>query len=133
VIGALTGRTEAVRYLDVHGSPEDVALGTAYDATLGAALLNGALCALKTGLPRDARALATRALTLPLDDKDRAKALYRRALAAGADDGAAEKDLADAAALQPDDGAIKAELAKVRERVRTKKDAEKKRFKKMFA
>jgi peptidyl-prolyl isomerase D len=128
----LTLHAEAVRYLEVHhGGTDDAALTKEYDTLLGAVLLNGALSAIKAGAPKDARSLATRALGLPLDGKERAKALYRRALAASDDDDA-ERDLADAAALQPEDAAIRAELAKVRERVKAKKEAEKKRFKKMF-
>jgi peptidyl-prolyl isomerase D len=123
---------EAIRYAEIHhGGTDDAALTKEYDVLLGALLLNGALAAIKAGSPKEARSLTTRALGLPLDDKERAKALYRRALAAG-DDADAERDLADAAALQPEDAAIRAELARVRERAKAKKDAEKKRFKKMF-
>jgi peptidyl-prolyl isomerase D len=44
----------------------------------------------------------------------------------------AERDLLEASQLVPNDQAIKAELAKVQQRVKAKRDKEKKAFKKMF-
>jgi peptidyl-prolyl isomerase D len=49
------------------------------------------------------------------------------------EDDKAERDLLKASHLQPDDATIKAELSKVRERVKAKKELEKKKFKKLFA
>jgi len=64
-----------------------------------------------------------------------AKALYRRALAYGTlkNDEDAEKALIDALALAQDDVAISAELERVRQRQKAKRDKERKAYKKMFA
>jgi len=106
-------------------------------------LLNSALAAVKIQPSSSFNAQiavknATRALSrLELSPADKAKALYRRALAKIIlkDDEDAEKDLADAVALVPADQAapIAAELAKTKQRKKEKRDKEKKAFKKMFA
>ena len=64
-----------------------------------------------------------------------AKALYRRALALSAtnEDTEAEKDLASAHELVKEDGAIVAELEKVRQRKKEKREKEKRAYKKLFA
>lgn len=64
-----------------------------------------------------------------------AKALYRRALAYSAsnDDDQAEKDLVRAHELVKEDKAIVAELEKVKQRKKEKRDKEKKAYKKLFA
>lgn len=108
-----------------------------YNAVLTPVLLNGALSALKVAGVSSAREsvkLTTRALALELSPADQAKALYRRALARIAlkEEVDAERDLIEAAALKPDDAGIKHELTKVREQAKAKKEAEKKKFKKMF-
>jgi len=98
-------------------------------------------------------ASATRALGLELSNADKgvflscfvdrpslttvkllSQALYRRSLALSIkkDDDDAEKDLAEAAQLVPEDQAIAAELAKIRQRKKEKRDKEKKAYKKMF-
>lgn len=63
-----------------------------------------------------------------------AKALYRRALGQVImkEDDAAERDLIEASQLVPDDQAITTELVMVQQRKKTKRDKEKKAFKKMF-
>jgi peptidyl-prolyl isomerase D len=128
-----------VRYIEIHdGGVDDPELVKKYDALLTPVLLNAALCAIKVGggsSAREAISLTTRALGLRLANADKAKALYRRALAQAIvnEDGLAEEDLLEAATLVPDDAAVKAELAKVRERVKSKRELEKKKFKKMFS
>jgi peptidyl-prolyl isomerase D len=102
-------------------------------------LLNSALVGVKLGTGASARGAvkaATRALGVHARPAaDQAKAHYRRGLAYAAlkDDDAAETDLARAAELLPDDAGIKAELARLRDARKAKRDAEKKKFKKMFA
>ena len=111
-------------------------LRDSYDALLAPLLLNSALAAIRAGQPRLAADAATRALdSLELNAADRAKALYRRALALGAlkDDDGAEADLVAAHELVPDDAAVAAELERVRARKREKREKEKKAFKKLFA
>jgi peptidyl-prolyl isomerase D len=139
-VHALTHPLESVRYLDLHhGSVEPAALATQYDDVLVPVLLNSALVALKLGTAADARSAigyTTRVLGISgRPAADQAKALYRRGLAhvAVKDDGAAEADLVRAAELVPEDAAIKAELTRVRDARKAKRDAEKKKFKKMFA
>ncbi|GJE93069.1 cyclophilin-like domain-containing protein [Phanerochaete sordida] len=136
---ALSKYQKAIRYLDVHPVlPDDAPpeLRDSYDALLAPLLLNSALAAIRVGQPRTAVDTATRALdSLELNAADRAKALYRRALAGGAlkDDDGAEVDLVRAHELVPDDAAVAAELEKVRARKKEKREKEKKAFKKLFA
>jgi len=142
--GALAKYQKSIRYLDVHpvmpdGSPPE--LKNSFDSLLAPLLLNSALAALKVHpqTPFNARigvGSATRALDrMALSNADKAKALYRRALAHVVlkDENAAESDLIAASQLVPEDQAITGELAKVRQRRKEKKDKEKKAFKKMFA
>ncbi|KAJ6625133.1 cyclophilin-like domain-containing protein [Mycena sp. CBHHK59/15] len=138
---ALAKYQKSIRYLDVHTLlPEDAApeLQTAYDALLAPLLLNSALAAVRAQPPSADVAIkcASRAYTtLELSPADKAKALYRRALAHTIlkDEDAAEKDLVDALAIVPDDKAIAGEVAKIRQRRKEKREKEKKAFKKMFA
>ena len=63
-----------------------------------------------------------------------AKALYRRAIAHAyfkAEDDA-EKDLVEANHLVPEDAAITAELTKIRQQKKEKREKEKKAYKKLF-
>lgn len=137
---------ESIRYLDVHyldlsssSNASAPALKASYDALLTPLLLNSALSALRVNTPAYARLAlqsASRALKLPeLPAPERAKALYRGALAHAMlkEDEDAERDLVEAAGLVPEDQAVAAELAKVKARIKAKKDNEKKKFKKMFA
>ncbi|KAJ7914419.1 peptidyl-prolyl cis-trans isomerase [Mycena leptocephala] len=140
---ALEKYQKSLRYLDVHSLlPEDnVELQAAYDALLAPLLLNSALVAVRLQPPSAtnasiAVACASRAYsTLKLSNADKAKALYRRALAHSIlkDEEAAEKDLVEALAIVPDDTAIAGELAAIRKRKKEKREKEKKAFKKMFA
>ncbi|KAJ6588114.1 peptidyl-prolyl cis-trans isomerase [Mycena capillaripes] len=140
---ALQKYQKSIRYLDVHTLlPEDNAeLQASYEALLAPLLLNSALVAVRLQPPSAVNAsiavqAASRAFsTLKLSPADKAKALYRRALAHAIlkDEEAAEKDLVDALAIVPDDTAIAAELATIRKRKKEKRDKEKAAFKKMFA
>ncbi|SCV70901.1 BQ2448_3663 [Microbotryum intermedium] len=114
--------------------------------------LNSALTALKTSSPikaSDAQLAidqATKALGLdgdadkqemrtPLSDADKAKCLYRRALGKVAikEEAGAVKDLEEARILVKGDKAIEAELEKTKLKIKAKKEAERKKFGKMFA
>ncbi|KAG9090134.1 peptidyl-prolyl cis-trans isomerase cpr6 [Ceratobasidium sp. 370] len=145
---ALQKYQKSIRYLDVHpvmpdGSPPE--LKTQFNALLAPVLLNAALVATKTREPRLAITLTSRALGLspPISNADKGesfiwscgKAHYRRALAyvAIGEDDDAEKDLLEAAKIVPEDGAIKAELAKVQAKKREKREKEKKAFKGLFS
>ncbi|KAI0340271.1 peptidyl-prolyl cis-trans isomerase [Trametopsis cervina] len=136
---ALNKYQKAVRYLDIHPVlPDDAPpeLRDSYDALLAPLLLNSALAAIRSGSPEVAISSASRALDrLELSDADKAKALYRRALAYSAtkDEDAAEKDLVRAHELVKEDAAITTELEKLRQRKKEKRDKEKKAFKKLFA
>ncbi|KAJ7507018.1 peptidyl-prolyl cis-trans isomerase [Mycena galericulata] len=139
---ALEKYQKSLRYLDVHTLlPEDsAALQASYDALLAPLLLNSALVAVRAQPPSAANAgiavhCASRAFnTLKLSPADKAKALYRRALAHAIlkDEDEAEKDLVAALAIVPDDAAIATELGAIRRRRKEKRDKEKKAFKKMF-
>ncbi|KAF9255982.1 peptidyl-prolyl cis-trans isomerase [Marasmius fiardii PR-910] len=141
---ALSKYQKSIRYLDVHHNlPEDASeeLKQSYKTLLAPLLLNSALASIRIQPPDSHNAdiaikSATRALDfLELSDSDKAKALYRRALAhvITKDDDAAEKDLTQASKLVPEDQAIAGELAKVKQRKKEKREKEKKAFKKMFA
>lgn len=144
VDSALNKYQKSIRYLDVHpvlpdDSPPE--LEDSYKALLSPLLLNSALAAIRaqptsSDKARTGLKCATRALTtLQLNNADKAKALYRRAVAHGIlkEDEEAERDLVEASQLVPDDQAIVNELAKVRQRKKEKRDKEKKLFQKMFS
>ncbi|KAJ7068546.1 peptidyl-prolyl cis-trans isomerase [Mycena amicta] len=141
---ALEKYQKSIRYLDVHTLlPEDeTELQASYEALLAPLLLNSALVAVRIQPPSADSATiavqsASRALSTvkSLSAADRAKGLYRRALGYVIlkNDDDAEKDLAAAAALQPSDNAIAAELTAIRKRRKEKKDKEKRAYAKMFA
>lgn len=139
---ALSKYQKSIRYLDLHPVlPEDAPpeLPDSYKALLAPLLLNASLAAIKADGASNAQTAlryTTRALdTLELNNADKAKALYRRALAHGVlkEDEEAEKDLVQAHDLVAQDAAIIAELDKIRTRRKEKRDKEKKAFKKMFA
>ncbi|KAJ4491923.1 peptidyl-prolyl cis-trans isomerase [Lentinula edodes] len=141
---ALAKYQKSIRYLDVHHVlPDDVSpeLTEAYKALLSPLLLNSALAAIRAQPPTSLNAEtavknATRALnTLTLSSADKAKALYRRAIARAIlkDDDEAEKDLVEANKLVPDDQAIVGELGRIRNKRKEKRDKEKKAYKKMFS
>ncbi|KAG7095843.1 Peptidyl-prolyl cis-trans isomerase cyp40 [Marasmius oreades] len=138
---ALSKYQKSIRYLDVHHNlPEDASeeLKQSYKALLAPLLLNSALAAIRIQPASSEIAIrsATRALdSLELSDSDKAKALYRRALAhvITKDDDEAERDLTQASNLVSEDQAIAGELSKLRQRKKEKREKEKKAFKKMFA
>ncbi|KAJ7206531.1 peptidyl-prolyl cis-trans isomerase [Mycena pura] len=140
---ALEKYQKSIRYLDVHTLlPEDEKeLQASYDALLAPLLLNSALVAVRVQPASAANATvadrcASRAInTLKLSTADKAKALYRRALAYSIlkDEEAAEKDLVDALEIVPSDAAISSELAAIRQRKKEKREKEKKAYKKMFS
>ncbi|KZT26138.1 hypothetical protein NEOLEDRAFT_272691 [Neolentinus lepideus HHB14362 ss-1] len=141
VDAALDKWQKAVRYVDHKYSdlPEDAPpeLKDSYDLLLSPLLLNIALAGIKLGGSKNATITlesTNRVLEqMTLNDAD--KALYRRALARSLtkDDEGAEEDLITATKLVPDDKAIAAELAKVKQKQKEKRDKEKKQFKKLFA
>jgi len=141
---ALAKYQKSIRYLDVHpvmpdGSPPE--LKDSFNSLLTPLLLNSALAALKVHPQTSANVrisieCATRALDrVDLNNADKAKALYRRALAHVVlkEENSAESDLVAASQLVPEDQAITNELLKVRQLKKEKKEKEKKAFKKMFA
>ncbi|KAF9484054.1 peptidyl-prolyl cis-trans isomerase [Pholiota conissans] len=141
---ALQKYQKSLRYLDVNpvlpeGTSEEIKEG--YNALFAPLLLNSALAAIRTQPQTTANAMiaitsATRALnSLTLSNADKAKALYRRALAHTylKEEEKAEQDLVEASQLVPEDAAIAAELSKIRQQRKEKRDKEKKQFKKMFA
>ncbi|KZT05011.1 peptidyl-prolyl cis-trans isomerase [Laetiporus sulphureus 93-53] len=138
---ALAKWQKSIRYLDMHqtvpeGAPPE--LKDSYDALLAPLLLNSALAALRLGGSANAgitlRA-ADRVLDMELNNSDKAKALYRRALANAVlkNEDNAEEDLLAAHELVKDDKAIIAELEKIRQKRREQKEKEKKAYKKLFA
>ncbi|KAK7680397.1 Peptidyl-prolyl cis-trans isomerase cyp40 [Cerrena zonata] len=139
---ALSKYQKSLRYLDLHTQlPEDSPpeLEDSYKALIAPLCLNTALAALRLGGTSNAQIAlnkANRAISdLDLNNADKAKALYRRALAQIVlkEDEEAEKDLVEASKLVPDDTAIAGELAKLRQRQKEFKDKQKKAFKKLFA
>ncbi|KAI8988999.1 peptidyl-prolyl cis-trans isomerase Cpr7 [Trametes punicea] len=139
---ALRKYQKAIRYLDFHlDLPEDKPpeLKDSFEALLAPLLLNSALAAIRAGGSANARLalrVTDRAIaSLELNDADKAKALYREALAHVMlkEDEEAEEALAKAHNLVKDDKAIIAELEKVRSRLREKREREKKQYKKLFA
>ncbi|TCD64992.1 peptidyl-prolyl cis-trans isomerase cpr6 [Steccherinum ochraceum] len=139
---ALKKYQKSIRYLDLHPVlPDDAPpeLRDSYDALLAPLLLNSALAALRAGGAANAHIAISsthRALdTLKLSTADQGKAHYRKGLAHGVlkEDEDAERELVKASELVSGDAAITAELEKVRQRKKEKRDKEKKAFKKMFA
>lgn len=98
--------------------------------------LNLALVQVKAENYGDAIKTATRVLELSsLTDADKAKAYYRRGMAYGKtrEEDLAVTDLKSASELNPGDKAIERELRETRERVKSRKDKERKAFAKMFS
>jgi len=98
--------------------------------------LNLALVHIKAEKYGDAIKTATRVLELsPITDADKAKAYYRRGMAYGKtrEEELAVTDLKSALELNPGDKAIERELRETRERVKSRRDKERKAFAKMFS
>lgn len=148
---------KAIRYLDHHPEfstypgfktplsedpdtpvdEEEVKTRRGFQELLSALLLNSSLAAIKLAGPvnlQTAVSLTNRAVEFAPSDADRAKALYRRALARVAlkEEEEAEKDLVEATKLV-NDQTISSELERVRAMRKANKEREKARFKKMFA
>jgi len=141
---ALQKYQKSIRYLDVHPvlpetSPPE--LQDSFNALLAPLLLNSALAAIRAQPQSSSNAIiaianATRALDkLELNNADKAKALYRRALAHAymKTEENAEKDLVEASQLVPEDAAIAAELTKIRQQRKEKRQKEKQAYKKLFS
>ncbi|KAF8152981.1 cyclophilin-like domain-containing protein [Crassisporium funariophilum] len=140
---ALQKYQKSLRYLDVHpvlpeNSPPE--LQDSFNVLLAPLLLNSALAAIRSQPQSAANANtaitnASRALDkLELNNADKAKALYRRALAHVflKNEEQAEKDLVAASQLVPEDAAIAGELAKIKHQRKEKREKEKKAYKKLF-
>ncbi|GAA5821081.1 hypothetical protein JCM3770_000082 [Rhodotorula araucariae] len=142
---------KALRYLDRHLElPErDLALEAEFASLRLSLLLNSALVALKVG-GSSAAALgvksASRALRLDgnpdempmakrLSEGEKAKALYRRAMARLVlkEEKEAVADLEEAAKLQPEDAAIRKELSGAKQRIEERKKRARAAFGKMFS
>jgi len=140
---ALNQYKKSLRYLDYQPLVEDTPPESvkAYNAQLSPLLLNMALVALKvTPLTNknaeEARSSTTRVLQLnDISATDKAKALYRRALANSQlqEDDDAEKDLVEALTVAPGDDAVRRELEKVRQKKKDKRERQKKAFKGLFS
>ncbi|GAA5848752.1 hypothetical protein JCM9279_002932 [Rhodotorula babjevae] len=142
---------KSLRYLDRHlDLPErDLALEAQYATLRLSLLLNSALVALKVGGTSAAQLgvkAASRALRLDgdpeqvpmakrLTDADKAKALYRRAMARTLlkEEKEAVEDLEEAAKLQPDDAAIRKELTAAKQRIEDRKKRARAAYGKMFS
>ncbi|KAJ1301347.1 hypothetical protein OPQ81_003746 [Rhizoctonia solani] len=137
---ALEKYQKAIRYLDVHPVPPQDAPPTLqgeFTALLTPLLLNSALAAIKLHKPSVALSATTRVLGLKpeIGAGDKGKAYYRRALAHSLhnDEEEAEADLREALNIVPGDEAIKAELARVLQKKKEKREKEKKAFKGLFS
>ncbi|GAA5992733.1 hypothetical protein JCM10908_006903 [Rhodotorula pacifica] len=143
---------KALRYLDRHlhlDLPErNRDLEARHTNLRLSLLLNSCLASLKVGGTASAQTVvkhATRALNLDgnpdeqemtkqLTEADKAKALYRRAMAHVVlkDEQEAIKDLEAAQQLQPEDAAVKKELAAAKQRVEDRKKKARAAYAKMF-
>lgn len=129
---------KALRYLHEYPAPLDTDapdLGPKLNALKISLYSNAALLQNKTGQTTEAANSATKALEIEgISDKDKAKALFRRAQARIAkkneEDGL--KDLEEAKRLVPGDAAVLKELEGVKWRVKERKDKEKKAFANAF-
>ena len=129
---------KGIRYLDEDPDLSDAPEGTKKDMDAIRSTLNSnaALLANKLKDFKEAVKFADAALAIEeTGGAERAKALYRRALAEKAlkDEDSALKDLEEAAKLAPGDGAVVKELAEVRKSLKEKMDKEKAAMKKFFS
>lgn len=134
---------KCVRYLDIHPVlPDDTKFEVqeGYKIVLTAALLNASHALLK--ITPSSSENATKAIEMTsrvlriegLAPSEQTKAHYRRALAYAIikDDEEAEKDLTIASSIMPSDKAIQAELDRVKQRRKEKREKDKKAFKGLF-
>jgi peptidyl-prolyl isomerase D len=129
---------KALRYLHEYPAPLDTdspELGPKLNALKVILYSNSALLQNKIGQNTEAAENATKALEIDgISDKDKAKALFRRAQARIAkkneEDGL--KDLVEASKLAPGDAAIIKEMDGVKGRVKARKEKEKKAYANAF-
>ncbi|RUS28854.1 hypothetical protein BC938DRAFT_481359, partial [Jimgerdemannia flammicorona] len=129
----------AIRYINEKDFEEDKDAGdikAKFYALKIPCFLNKAASLLKLGDYAGAITDTTAVIELSeyTTDMDRAKAYFRRGSARlnAKDETEAEKDLEEAHRLNPDDAAVKRELALTRQRVLQRKQKEKAAFAKMF-
>jgi peptidyl-prolyl isomerase D len=129
---------KALRYLHEYPVPLDndpPTLGPALNSLKISLYSNSALLQNKTSNWVDAAESATKALEIEgISDKDKAKALFRRAQATigKRNDDEALADLEEAGKLAPGDSAIVKELDGVKRRVKERREREKKAYKNAF-
>jgi len=134
----VTKYAKALRYLHEYPTPLDEDpkdLWPKLSAVKISLYLNSALLNNKLGKHGQAAEDATKALEIEgLSDKDKGKALFRRAQARSAkkNDEEAVKDLEEAAKLVPGDAAVVKELDAAKKRVKDRKEREKKAYAKAF-
>lgn len=141
-------RTDLDRHMHLDLEKRDLALEAQHVSLRLSLLLNSCLASLKVGGTAHAETVikhATRALNLDgnpekeemtkeLSAAEKAKALYRRAMARAIlkDDAEAIKDLEAAQQEQPADGGIQKELAAAKQRVEERKKKQRAAYAKMF-
>ena len=129
---------KALRYLHEYPAPLDndpAELWTSLQALKITLYSNSALLQNKTSQFGEAAESATKALGIAgITDKDKAKALFRRAQAKAGkkNDEDAVADLNEANKYAPGDAAIVKELDVVKKRVQARKEKEKKAYKNAF-
>lgn len=134
----ITKYQKALRYLHEYPVPLDndpPTLGPALNALKVSLYSNSALLQNKTSNWVDAAESATKALEIAgISEKDKAKALFRRAQAriGKKNDDEALVDLEEAGKLAPGDSAIVKELEGVKRRVKERREREKKAYKNAF-
>jgi len=129
---------KGLRYLHEYPEPlesDPADLGPKLNALKISLYLNAALLQNKVGQSTEAAESASKALEIDgITDKDKAKALYRRAQAriVKKNEEDALKDLEQALKLAPSDAAIVKEVEGVKRRVKERKDKEKKAYANAF-
>ncbi|KAK4989029.1 cytochrome P450 monooxygenase 41 [Elasticomyces elasticus] len=128
---------KALRYLNEYPEPlesDPPELGGQLKSLKASLYLNSALLQNKEKDYAGAQSSANNALEMELGDKDRSKALFRRAQAMIGlkDEEAAQKDLQAALKLAPNDSAIINELNAVKKKAAEAKAKERAKYKNMF-
>lgn len=134
---ALDKYQKGIRYLDEDPELKDASDETKKELARVCFSLNsnGALMANKLQSWEESQRLASAALRVDgIEGKERAKALFRRALASVQlkDDESALADLTEAKSLTPDDGLVKKEYDVVKKRTTEKQKKEKAAYQKFF-
>ncbi|KAK5105845.1 cytochrome P450 monooxygenase 41 [Meristemomyces frigidus] len=129
---------KALRYLHEYPEPLDTDpqdLGSQLSQLKISLYNNSSMLQYKLHQLGDSATSADKALSVPgIDDKQKAKALFRKAMAAkdGKNEDEATKFLEEAARCNPGDAAIKNELAAVKKAAQGRKEKEKKAYARMF-